>query len=146
MSDSTNPWTIPTRLLYPWSSPGKNNRVGCRFLLQGIFPAQELNQHLLQWQADSLPLNNLGSLRQRIILSKIGLVLRLTDPVLEHSWASCLLTKPNVEKWLYPNFSHPGTRKTKFLCLIFYLTSTQDKSLLQCLLSNVMKVSVVLSL
>ena len=28
---------------------------GLHFLLQGIFPAQGLNQHLLHWQADSLP-------------------------------------------------------------------------------------------
>ena len=23
---------------YPWDSPGKNTRVGCHFLLQGVFP------------------------------------------------------------------------------------------------------------
>ena len=47
------------RPLCPWDSPGKNTGVGCRFLLQGIFPTQELNLHLLyllHWQADSLPL------------------------------------------------------------------------------------------
>ena len=30
----------PTRLLCPWDFPGKNNGVGCHFLLQGIFPTQ----------------------------------------------------------------------------------------------------------
>ena len=30
------------RLLYPWDSPGKNTRVGCYFLLQGIFLTQGL--------------------------------------------------------------------------------------------------------
>ena len=37
MSDSVRPhrWQ-PTRLLYPWDSPGKNARVGCHFLLQCI--------------------------------------------------------------------------------------------------------------
>ena len=30
-------------------SPGKNTGVGCHFLLQGIFPTQELNLHLLNW-------------------------------------------------------------------------------------------------
>ena len=39
----------------------KNTEVGCHFLLQGIFPTQGLNLHLLQWQADSLPLSHLGS-------------------------------------------------------------------------------------
>ena len=43
---------------------GKNTEVGCHFLLQGIFPTQESNPHLLwllHWQADSLPLIHLGS-------------------------------------------------------------------------------------
>ena len=38
--------------------------MGCHFLLQGIFPTQGLNLHLLHlqhWQADSLPLSLLGS-------------------------------------------------------------------------------------
>ena len=33
----------PTRLLCPWDSPGKKTRVGCHFLLQGIFPTQGSN-------------------------------------------------------------------------------------------------------
>ena len=43
----------------PWDSPGKNTGVGCHALLQGIFPTQGLNLHLLHllpWQAGSLPL------------------------------------------------------------------------------------------
>ena len=38
----------------PRDSPGKNNWVGCHFLLQGIFPTQGSNLHhlrLLHWQA-----------------------------------------------------------------------------------------------
>ena len=38
----------PTRLLSPWDSPGKNTAVGCHFLLQGIFPVQGSNPHLLR--------------------------------------------------------------------------------------------------
>ena len=34
-------WT--TRLLCPWSFPGKNTGVSCHFLLQEIFPAQRWN-------------------------------------------------------------------------------------------------------
>ena len=41
------PWTVTTRLLCPWDSPGKNTRVGCHFFLQGIFPAQRLKLNLL---------------------------------------------------------------------------------------------------
>ena len=33
---------LPSRLLCPWDSLGKNTGVGCHFLLQGIFPTQEL--------------------------------------------------------------------------------------------------------
>ena len=49
-----------TRLLCPWEFPGKYTGVDCRFLLQGIFPTQGLNVHLLHWQADSLPLSHQG--------------------------------------------------------------------------------------
>ena len=37
----------PARLLCPWNFPGKITRVGCHFLLQGIFPTQGSNPHLL---------------------------------------------------------------------------------------------------
>ena len=50
----------PTRLLCPWDSPGKHTGVGCHFLLQGIFPTQRSNLHLLPWWADSLPRGHLG--------------------------------------------------------------------------------------
>ena len=41
VSDSLRPHgQQSTRLLHPWDSPGKNTRVGCHFLLQGIFPTQ----------------------------------------------------------------------------------------------------------
>ena len=36
-----------TRLLCPWDFPGKNTGVGCHFLLQGTFPTQGLNLHLM---------------------------------------------------------------------------------------------------
>ena len=50
---------VPTRLLCPWDSSGKNTGVGCHVLLQGIFLTQGLNTcllHLLHWQTGSLPL------------------------------------------------------------------------------------------
>ena len=40
-------WTVAHRLLCPWDSPGKTTGVGCHVLLQGIFPTQGLNPHLL---------------------------------------------------------------------------------------------------
>ena len=42
--------------------PGKNTGVGCHSLLQGLFPNQGSNLHLLHWQADSLPLASPGNL------------------------------------------------------------------------------------
>ena len=52
------------RLLCQWNPPGKNIGVGYHFLLQGIFPTQGSSLHilhLLNWQADSLPLAPLVS-------------------------------------------------------------------------------------
>ena len=37
----------PLRRHHPWNFPGMNTRVGCHFLLQGIFPTQGLNPRLL---------------------------------------------------------------------------------------------------
>ena len=44
------PWTVPTRLLSPWNSPGKNTGMGCHCLLQRIFPTQGLNPGLLHYR------------------------------------------------------------------------------------------------
>ena len=54
-------WTVATRLLCPWDSPGKNTGVGCHGPLQGIFLTQESNPCLLRlqhWQAGSLTLSH----------------------------------------------------------------------------------------
>ena len=63
MSDSLQPHGLqPARLLSPGNFLGKNNAVGCHFLLQGIFPTQGLILHLLHllhWQAGSLPMSHL---------------------------------------------------------------------------------------
>ena len=52
--------------------PGENTRVGCHFLLQGIFPTQRSNLHLLRllhWQAGSLLLAPLGDcIKKKIFL------------------------------------------------------------------------------
>ena len=58
------PWITSTRHLCPWDHPGKNTRVGCCALLQGIFLTQGSNPHLLgllHWQVHSLPLSHQGS-------------------------------------------------------------------------------------
>ena len=51
-------WMMATRLLCPWDSLRKNTGVGCHALLQGSFPTQGSNPHLLHllhWQVGSLP-------------------------------------------------------------------------------------------
>ena len=55
VSDSAAPWTVHTRLLYPWNSPSKNTGVGCHSFFQGIFLTQGLNPSLPHCRADSLP-------------------------------------------------------------------------------------------
>ena len=51
MSDSLRPQGLgPTRLLCPWDFPGNNTRVGCNFLLQGIFVTQGSNLSLLHYR------------------------------------------------------------------------------------------------
>ena len=47
VSDSSEPHGLqPARLLCPWGSSGKNTRVHCHALPQGIFPTQGLNPGL----------------------------------------------------------------------------------------------------
>ena len=74
MSNSFRPYALqPTRLLYPWDSPGKNTGVGCHFLLQGIFPTQGSNPHLLHlqhWQVGSLSQAPPGKLVSVIIAER----------------------------------------------------------------------------
>ena len=44
VSNSLRPQGLqPATLLHPWESPGKNTRVGCHFLLLGVFPTQGSN-------------------------------------------------------------------------------------------------------
>ena len=40
------PWTVACQIPCLWNSPGQNTGVGCRALLQGIFPTQGLNPGL----------------------------------------------------------------------------------------------------
>ena len=51
VSDSFQPHGLqPGRLLCPWNSVGKNTGVGCRSLLQGIFPTQGSNLGFLRFR------------------------------------------------------------------------------------------------
>ena len=60
------PWTIvPGSSVHGVFQARILDWVGRHFLLQGIFPAQGSNPHLLHWQADSLPLSHLGIPREK---------------------------------------------------------------------------------
>ena len=62
VSDSFWPHGLqPTRLFCPWDFPGKDTGVGCHFLLQGIFPTQELNPGLLHCRQIPYQLSYKGS-------------------------------------------------------------------------------------
>ena len=62
MSDSLRPHGLYTaRLLCPWHSPGNNSRVGCHFLLQGIFLTQGSNPGLLHCRQILYCLSHQGS-------------------------------------------------------------------------------------
>ena len=72
MSDSfASPWTVDRQAPLLMDSPGKNTGACCHFLLQGIFPTQGSNPHLLHWQVGSLPLSHLGSPSKSIQFSSV---------------------------------------------------------------------------
>ena len=111
-------WTA--RLLCTWDSPGKNTRMGCHFLLQGIFLTQHLHLlHFLHWQADSLPLAPPG---------KCHTILGATNPKM-HSvgWQAENSSKisPIILK---QNFFFTG--KPQFLFFRLRPTSTTKRNLL----------------
>ena len=58
-------------------SPGKNTRVGCHALLQGIFLTQGLNSGLPHWRRIHYHLGHQGSPNQLLILSQLLLLRQL---------------------------------------------------------------------
>ena len=62
VSNSLQPHRLqPAKLLCPWNSPDKSTRMGCRSLLQGIFPTQGSNPGLLHCRHILYHLSHLGS-------------------------------------------------------------------------------------
>ena len=53
---------MDTRLLRPWDFLGKSTRVGCNFLLQGLFRTQRSNPGLLHCRQMLYRLSHQGSL------------------------------------------------------------------------------------
>ena len=91
--------------------PGRNAGAGGRFLLQGVFPTQGSNSHLLyllRWQADSLPLSHLKGKETEVTQSR----LTLCDPM------DCSLPGSSVHgifqaivlEWVAISFSRGSSR------------------------------------
>jgi len=91
MSNSfVTPWTVayPTPLFMEFSR--KYWRVGCHFLLQGIFLTQGLNICLLHWQADSLPMSHQRSPVYILLLFSCSVVSDSLQPHgLQHARLPC---------------------------------------------------------
>ena len=99
-------------------SPGKNTGVGCHFLLQGSFPIQGLNLHLLHWQVESLPSEPSGKWDTYILPSKYQVPCKLQ--LLRNSPEMVL--NFNVHKAMLNRLCYQGPQNhltpPKFSCLI----------------------------
>ena len=113
----------PTNCIPPGSSahgdsPGKNTGVGCHFLLQGSFPIQGLNLHLLHWQVESLPSEPSGKWDTYILPSKYQVPCKLQ--LLRNSPEMVL--NFNVHKAMLNRLCYQGPQNhltpPKFSCLI----------------------------
>ena len=62
------PWTMPTRLLCPWDSLGKNTGVGWHTLLQGIFLTQGTNMGIPHCRQILYHLSHQGNPNHKYIL------------------------------------------------------------------------------
>ena len=73
------PTLCDPRLLCPWDFLSKGTGVGCRFLLQGIFPPQELNPGLPHCRQMLYPLSHQGSLSPESWLNHLSAVMGIRD-------------------------------------------------------------------
>ena len=117
MSDSLQHYGLrPTRLLCPWDSPGKNTRVGCCALFQGIFPTQGSNPNLLNllhWQVGSLPLVPLG------MANSLQSCLTLCDPMNCSPPGSSVygIFQPRILEWIAMTSSKGSPQSTDQTCV-----------------------------
>ena len=114
MSDSLQPLgLLPARLLRPWDFPGKDTRVGCHALLQGIFLSQGPNPHLLgllHWQAGSSPLAPPGKPQSPFTGSVFSNLLGGRDLI---SSLFCMLHGPGNVKTPEPSSSPSNCRHAR---------------------------------
>ena len=75
----------------PWNSPGKNTRVGCHAVLQGIFPTQGLNPSLTRCKQILYQQNHQGRSPHRILTNSI---LFVSNSILIKKISPSLYTSP----------------------------------------------------
>ena len=133
---------------------GKNTGMSCHFLLQGIFPTQGSNPHLLPWQVGSLseppdhlhcdvkvaqsclilcdpmdfspPCSFVHGISQARILECIAISSsRGSSRLRDHTRASC--KSPALQAYSLPR-SHQGNHNTIYLFTIFIVCLPLDNS------------------
>ena len=96
--DSLRPHRLlPTRLLFPWNSLGRNTGMGCHSILQRIFPTQGSNPGLLHYRQILYSLSHEGSLGKLQYYSKLPLLLPGRGRAL--SWPTDGKLTPYVSLW-----------------------------------------------
>ena len=103
-------WTEARQAPWPWDFPGKNTGVGFHFLLQGLFPTQGSNLHLLHWQVDSSPLSHQGRLTRlhvKVTPATSNCLLR------QHDWHWIKVLTPHLRL----SCGLPSSYYMKYLCL-----------------------------
>ena len=133
MSDSVRPhrWQ-PTRLLYPWDSPGKNTRVGCHFLLQcmKVKSESEVAQScttLSNPMGCSPPGSSIHGVFQARILERVSFPSPNTGSSASNIWGT--RPTPTLLPWADTGY------------IKVWNTMTGDKTLLACYKSLGLKVS-----
>ena len=112
----TIPWTVACQAPLSMDFPGKNTGVGCHFLLQGVFPTQGSNPHLLcllHWQVDSLPLSHLGipisevndTFKSEVNDTFIHLIMVVISPCIHISNILYTYYPLNIQKFLFVNYT-----------------------------------------
>ena len=113
----------PTRLLCPWDYPGKSTRIGCHFLLQGIFLTQECNRistlaggfftTSITWEAPHLHTNDSQTCKYQLAFQTY-----ISNSYPTHTDCFTLMSnksKPNISKvnWhptAIPSAFHPNNK------------------------------------
>ena len=109
------PWIVCTKLLRPWDFQGKSTRVGCHFLLQGIFPTQGLNPGLSHCRQTLYHLSHQGSPKMSCCCQDASVVSTLCDPMdcSLPGFSICGILQARTLEWVSISFSNAWKWKVK---------------------------------